>query len=104
MSSESLSRATARTVDSDLDEVARRLCWWQSPAEARRDVVRFAAQVMALGTDRDVETLARALGEEMFDRVLDAPPPGLFSPRRWNYWHVRRRRLPTPALPVRFPR
>ena len=86
-----------------MDDIARRLCWWQSPAEARRDWVRFVAQVMALGTDRDVEILSRVLGEEKFDRVLDAPPPGLFSPRRWNYWHVRRRRLPTPALPVRFP-
>jgi hypothetical protein len=104
MTPDQVVRVATTNEESALDEVARRLCWWQSPAEARRDLVRFSAQVMALGTDRDVETLARALGEEMFDRVLDAPPPGLFSPRRWNYWHVRRRRLPTPVLPVRFPR
>ena len=59
---------------------------------------------MALGTDRDVEALTRVWGEDVFDTVLDAPPPGLFTARRWNYWHVRRRRQPTPPLPRRFPR
>jgi hypothetical protein len=81
----------ATTVEGlELDDVARRLCWWQSPVEARRDPIRFVAQVMAIGTDRDVEALARVWGEDVFDTVLDAPPPGLFTARRWNYWHVRR--------------
>jgi hypothetical protein len=39
----------------ELNDIARRSCWWQSPVEARRDAVRFGAQVMAIGTDRDVE-------------------------------------------------
>jgi hypothetical protein len=90
--------------ESELDGIARRLCWWQSPVEARRDPVRFAAQVMALGTDRDVEALARVWGDDVFDTVLDAPPPGLFTVRRWNYWNVRRRRQPSAPLPIRFPR
>jgi hypothetical protein len=69
-----------------------------------RDQDRLVAQVMALGTDRDVQGIERALGSAVFDRVLDHPPAGLFSPRRWNYWHVRLGRSPVPPLPQRFRR
>jgi hypothetical protein len=57
---------------------------------------------MALGTDRDIATVTRAFGEAVFEGVLNEPPPGLFTARRWHYWHVRCRRLPTPPLPQRF--
>jgi hypothetical protein len=90
--------------DRMLTEIARRLFWWMPPEEALKDPPRFVAQVMALGTDRDVQSVEAQLGSEAFDRVLDHPPPGLFSLRRWNYWHVRQRRSPVPSLPRRFPR
>jgi hypothetical protein len=86
----------------ELEEVAQRLCWWRPPAEAIHDQHRFVAQVMALGTDRDIDAVLRAFGESVFEKVLDKPPPGLFTPRRWHYWHVRFRRLPSPPLPQRF--
>jgi hypothetical protein len=85
-----------------LEAVARRLVWWETPQAALQDRTRFIAQVMALGTDRDVETISALFGETIFDEVLDQPPAGLFTARRWNYWHVRRRRQPTPPLPRRF--
>jgi hypothetical protein len=94
---------TLRIDPTQLEEIARRLCWWQPPAEAVRDPHRFVAQVMALGTDRDIDAVIRAFGKGVFEMVLDAPPPGLFTPRRWHYWHVRCQRLPTPPLPQRFP-
>jgi hypothetical protein len=88
--------------DRDLERVAERLFWWQTPKQAMADSHRFVAQVMALGTDRDVAVAERRFGTEAFDAVLDQPPPGLFSPRRWNYWHVRQRRCPVPPLPTRL--
>jgi hypothetical protein len=88
--------------DLSLEQVAARLVWWQTPSQALGDPLRFVAQVMALGTDRDVRVVESRFGPGVFDAVLDRPPPGLFSPRRWNYWHVRQRRTPVPALPRRF--
>jgi hypothetical protein len=92
--------ATAK--DRVLTEIAERLFWWRPPKDALEDQARFVAQVMALGTDRDVKCVEAQLGSEVFDRILDHPPPGLFSPRRWNYWHVRQHRNPVPSLPQRF--
>ena len=89
-------------IDRDLERVAERLFWWKSPQQALADAHRFVAQVMALGTDRDVAATERRFGTEAFDAVLDQPPPGLFTPRRWNYWHVRQRRSSVPPLPTRF--
>ena len=89
--------------DGDLARVAERLFWWQTPQQALADVHRFVAQVMALGTDRDVAVAEQRFGTEAFNAVLDQPPPGLFSPRRWNYWHVRQHRYPVPPLPIRLP-
>ena len=68
----------------DLERVAERLFWWQTPKQALADSHRFVAQVMALGTDRDVAVAERRFGTRASHAVLDQPPPGLFTPRRWN--------------------
>lgn len=88
--------------DPDLEEVAERLFWWKTPECALSDPHRFVAQVMALGTDRDVAAVLPRYGQRAFEAVLDNPPPGVFCPRGWNYWHVRLRRTPVPPLPGRF--
>jgi hypothetical protein len=67
--------ATAK--DRILTEIAERLFWWIPPQDALEDEARFVAQVMALGTDRDVKSVEAQLGSEVFDRILDNPPPGL---------------------------
>jgi hypothetical protein len=99
-----VSQADVTDQHRELAAVAERLFWWMSPADALRDEIRFVAQVMALGTDRDVARVEERLGGAVFECVLDHPPTGLFTPRRWNYWHVRQHRTPVPPLPQRFPR
>lgn len=89
-------------VPAELVPVARRLIWWQPPAAGLHDLPRLVAQVMNLGTLADIRAVERALGEQAFGQVLDHPPPGVFTARRWNYWHVRLNRLPARALPARF--
>jgi hypothetical protein len=71
-----------------LDEVARRLVWWTEPAQALADPRRFVAQVMVYGTAEDVVAAQAHFGQSMFRAVLSDPPPGLFDPRSWAYWHV----------------
>lgn len=87
-----------------LEGVAARLFWWKQPAEALADPKRFLAQVMTYGTVEDVAIVQRHFPESAFREVLADPPPGVFDPRSWAYWHLRfdleapelpRRRLPT---------
>ncbi|MGH6954606.1 MAG: hypothetical protein ACREGL_10510 [Alphaproteobacteria bacterium] len=73
---------------SELEELASRLFWWKTSAEALADERRFLAQVMAYGTADDVRVARRHFPEEAFRAVLADPPPGVFDARSWAYWHV----------------
>ena len=86
----------------DLIRVAKRLIWWEPPEQALANGHRFLAQVMNLGTWTDIKRVEAVLGLEAFGSVLEDPPPGVFTLRRWNYWHVRLGKDPAPHLPKRF--
>jgi hypothetical protein len=85
----------------DLERVARRLFWWKPPEDSLRDANRFLAQVMTLGTVEDVVVARRTFPEAAFREVLAAPPPGVFDPRSWSYWHLVFGIAPVPELPRR---
>jgi hypothetical protein len=74
----------------DLEQVARRLFWWKSPADALADPRRLLAQaqVMVYGTPDDVAVAREHFSKDDFKAVLTDPPAGLFDPRSWSYWHV----------------
>jgi len=80
--------------------VARKVFWWGNPEEWLEDSLRFAAQVMTFGDWEDVCTALRLLGDDLFVAALQHPPPGVFDPKSWNFWHVHYR-LPVPPLPAR---
>jgi hypothetical protein len=84
-----------------LQQLARRLIWWKRPEEALCWPDRLIAQVMTLGTWDDIQTARSEWGDEGFRRVLQSPPPGVFDPRSWNYWHVVFGLAPVPPMPVR---
>ena len=100
MNEPNLSRAIA--PQPGLIKVARRLIWWQSPEQALKNGPRFLAQVMSIGTWSDIKLVGQLLGESAFEEVINHAPAGVFSPRRWNYWHVRLGKGPAPRLPKRF--
>lgn len=68
---------------------ARRYIWWKSAAEALAQPRRVIAQVMNLGDHRDVEALARIVGEGVLRDVLEHAVAGQFGERAWAYWHYR---------------
>jgi hypothetical protein len=84
----------------DLERVASRLVWWKQPAETLTDSHRFLAQVMTYGTVEDLAVVQRHFPERAFREVLADPPPGVFDPRSWAYWHLRFG-LAAPELPKR---
>lgn len=83
--------------------VARRVVWFQEPAETLSDPVQFLAHVMTYGTPEDLAALHSIVGPEAYREALTHAPPGVFDERSWAYWHLRYGQQPAPPLPIRFP-
>lgn len=81
--------------------LAKRYVWWL-PAERTvdTDLPRLVSQVMVMGTWNDAHELLQILGPDPFVAVLRSPPLGVFSPRAWNFWHLRLGLGKPPALPA----
>src|ERR1700689_5681229 len=82
--------------------VARRIVWFETPAEALADPVRFMAYAMATATHADMKVLRRHVSDEDFREALDHAPPGIIDPRSWAYWNLKMGRYPPPPLPRRM--
>ena len=93
--------STPSSTSQTLREIARKLFWWQSPAESLDDRIRFVCQVMTLGSWRDVLAVREQFGDELFQKALRRAPAGIFDARSWNYWHLVFNMTPVPPLPTR---
>lgn len=91
----------ARAPTAELIHLARRLFWWKSPGEALGQPNRFLAQAMTLGTWEDLDIVRRHWSPADLRAVLAEPPPGVFDPRSWTYWHCVLEVQPMPPLPQR---
>jgi hypothetical protein len=85
----------------ETEKLARRLVWFEEPAEALADPVRFLAYALESGTHEDMKVLLNHVTEEEFKEALDNAPPVIIRPRSWAYWNVRLGRYPVPPLPKR---
>lgn len=83
--------------------VARRIVWFQSPADALAEPIRFLAYAFARATHEDMRVLGAYLDAEDFREALERAPPGIIDARSWAYWNSKFGRWPPPPLPVRFP-
>jgi hypothetical protein len=72
-----------------LKRLAAKYIWWKTPDEAVATPDRMIAQVMDIGDYRDVQALARLVGDHALARVLSEAEPGTFRDRSWAYWHYR---------------
>ena len=80
--------------------LARRLIWFEEPAEALADPVRFVAYALERGTQEDMSVLRRYVSDDAIREVLAAAPAGIIGARSWTYWHLMMDRTP-PPLPRR---
>lgn len=85
----------------ETEALARRLVWFEPPAEALADTVRFVAYALEGATHADMTLLLRHLSEAELREALSAAPPGIIRPRSWHYWHARFGRIPAPPMPRR---
>jgi hypothetical protein len=72
-----------------LNKMARKYIWWKSPEAALRTPQRIIAQVMNVGDYRDVQMLAKQLGDGPLRQAIAHAEIGQFNERSWHYWHYR---------------
>jgi len=85
----------------ETEQVARRVVWFETPAEALADPVRFMAYAMAHATHEDMAIVRRYVSDAEFLEALDRAPPGIIDNRSWAYWNAKFGRYPAPPAPVR---
>jgi hypothetical protein len=84
-----------------IDEIARRVVWFERPAQSLADVARFVAYAMTYGNDADMREIHQHLSDDELREALDQAPAGVFDPRSWAYWNLKLGRYPTPPMPER---
>jgi hypothetical protein len=88
-------------LNDETEAVARRIVWFEPPAEAVADPVRFVAYAMARATHEDMKIIRRYVDDADFLEALEKAPPGIIDPRSWAYWNSKMGRYPAPPLPTR---
>jgi hypothetical protein len=88
-------------LNSETETVARQIIWFESPAEALADPVRFMAYAAASATHEEMKVLLKFVSDDDFREALDHAPPGIIDPRSWAYWNSKMGRYPAPPLPKR---
>ena len=81
--------------------IAKRIIWFEPPAAALSDPVRFMAYAMARASHKDMQVICRYVSWEDFLEALDRAPPGIIDARSWVYWNVLAGRYPPPPMPKR---
>lgn len=72
-----------------LQDVARRVVWFDSPEQALSNPPLFLAHLMVYGTLEEVLAVKQHFTDRDFQNVLDNPPAGVFDSRSWAYWESR---------------
>lgn len=93
-------RRRDRPTAERMEQIARRLVWWQEPARTLARPLDFVARVMAGGSLDDIRDTEIAHGLASFSQAMDSAAPGVFDRRSWNYWLLvlgRDRLMPLPA-------
>ena len=85
----------------EIEAVARRIVWFEEPARAIEDPVRFMAYAMAYATHEDMEVVRKHVADSEFCEALDRAPPGIIDQRSWAYWNLKMGRYPAPPMPER---
>jgi hypothetical protein len=88
-------------LTAETSAIARRIVWFEAPAQALEDPVRFMAYAMRHATHADMKTLRQYVSDDDFREALDRAPAGIIDPRSWAYWNSVMGRYPAPPMPTR---
>lgn len=87
--------------NSQLERLAKRYVWWETPKWAYQHPTVFLANLMNLGVWEDILLARKLLGDTVLKQALLEAPPGYFNYRSWDYWHLKFGITPIPPLPKR---
>jgi hypothetical protein len=85
----------------EIEAIARRVVWFESPSQAISNLSRFLAHTMTFGEEADIREIRRYLSDDDLREGLERAPAGIFDPRSWAYWNLKLGRYPTPPMPER---
>jgi hypothetical protein len=88
-------------LNKETEAAARRIIWFEPPAQSLADTIRFMAYAMRYATHEDMQVIRRFVSDDEFREALDKAPPGIVDPRSWAYWNSKMGRYPAPPLPQR---
>ena len=88
-------------LNKETETIARCTIWFEEPAEALSDPIRFMAYAMASATHENMKILRRYVSDDGFLEALEKAPPGIIDPRSWSYWNLKMGRYPAPPPPQR---
>ena len=83
-------------------DLAARYIWWRDAVPPSEE--RVIAQVMSIGTYRDIRRLEGVLGPEELRAVMLRAQPGWISGRSWDFWRGRLRSAGAGPIPETPPR
>ena len=81
--------------------VAAQIIWFEPPAKALADPVRFMAYAMTYAMHEEMRVIRQYVSDDDFREALDHAPPGIIDARSWAYWNSKMGRYPAPPLPLR---
>ena len=87
-------------LNPETESIARRNVWFETPAQALADPMRFMAYAMSHALHEDMKVIRRYVSDDDFREALDRAPPGIIDPRSWAYWNSKFGRFPPPPLPT----
>ncbi len=82
----------------ETEAVARRVVWFETPAKALADPVRFMAYVMTEATADDLAVVRRCVTDDDLREALDKAPSGINDPRSWAQGNNVVGRYPAPPV------
>jgi hypothetical protein len=88
-------------LNAETEPIAKRIIWFEPPAEALADPIRFIAYSAARASHEDMKIIRKYVNDDDFREALDQAPPGIIDPRSWAYWNSKLGRYPAPPLPRR---
>ena len=90
-------------VNRELQEVCRRVIWFESPEQALQNPPLFLCYLMQNGTDKDFISASRHFDDTDFRKALDQAPAGILDAPSWAYWNLKLNDKPDRPMPERFP-
>lgn len=85
----------------ELQRIATRVVWWDTPEHVVNRLDDFLCRVMALGDFADAGYIEAYYGADRLRAALTAAPAGVLDVRSWHYWHHRLGVGHAGRLPVR---